>query len=186
MLLDTIKRHDDSNQIKLLSIEALKASHKLPSTIHSVPALMLLPDKTLMFGKNVFDYLLLPGSGKLLARKATTPDPLQNKQPQSTNDQGPSAFVLGANLSDNFSPFAGNDEHHDFSNTHLNDRVYNWTSVNDTGSNTPSSEVSLQEDTRVKKSLPDIDFIRQQRDMDMRGEVNVNSMPPPTATRTIS
>ena len=184
MLLETIKRHDEDKTIRLLSIEVLKMSNKLPPSIHSVPALMTLPEKQLMFGKAVFDFLLLPGSGKLLvsSKPVDKPAELQNKNEQMNGS--PAAFTLGANLSDSFSPFSSGDNgHHDFSNTQLDDRVYNWSSVTEPTTQTTSQHPPLQEDTRNRKELPDIDFIRQQRDVDLRGEVNVTSMPPATPTR---
>lgn len=66
-LLEEIKRKDVRGQVRLVSIEALRAGGRaLPPNIHSVPALLTLPDKNMMFGRPVFDYLFLPGSGKLL------------------------------------------------------------------------------------------------------------------------
>lgn len=180
MLLDTIKRHDENKTIRLLSIEVLKASNKLPGTIHSVPALMTLPEKKLMFGKSVFDFLLLPGSGKLLTMQSNRSND-STAPPGEMNQQqgGPSAFVLGANLSDNFSSYDGDNAHE-----HMNDRVYNWSSVSDQSQTPITDNTPYQEDTRTKKGLPDLDTLRQQRDMELRGEVNVNSMPHPVATRT--
>lgn len=178
MLLDTIKRHDEDKSIKLLSIEALKAVNKLPPTIHSVPALMTLPEKKLMFGKSVFDYLLLPGTGALLRMQASKVEARQ--QASNADPSAPSAFVLGANLSDNFSPYAEQDNN---SADHVDDRVYNWSHVNEAPPSIDPAQ-PLQEDTRTKKSLPDIDYILQQRDMDLRADVTVNTMPPPVATRT--
>lgn len=177
MLLDTIRRHDQKNTIKLLSIEALKASNKLPKSIHSVPALMTLPEKQLMFGKQVFDYLLLPGSGKLLSMSAPAEEQSSKPIGQPTSMGNPSAFTLGANLSDNFSSIAD-----DGASNQLDDRVYNWSNINQIGTQS-LPDMPLQEDTRVKKDLPDIDYIRQQREVDLRGDVDVNSMPHPAATR---
>lgn len=179
MLLDTIKRHDDDRTIRLLSIEALKATNKLPPTIHSVPALLTMPEKQLMFGKAVFDYLLLPGSGRLLMRKASAQN---DTPPQSASSlSNPSAFTLGSSSSDSYSLL---DAQGGVLENHLDDRTYNWSNVTN-GQDPPLQPIApLAEDTRTKKDLPDIDFIRQQRDQDLRGEVNVNSLPHPVATRT--
>lgn len=182
MLLETIKRHDENKTIRLLSIEVLKMQNKLPSTIHSVPALMTLPEKKLMFGKAVFDYLLLPGSGRLLTNK---PPPEQMPMPNAKPAEGtPAAFTLGANLSDSFSPFSSADtSHNDYSNTHLDDRVYNWSSVSEASSDKVSMHPPMQEDTRSRKELPDVDLIRQQREVELRGEVNITALPHPLQTR---
>lgn len=185
MLLETIKRHDEDKTIRLLSIEVLKISNKLPPTIHSVPALMTLPEKKLMFGKAVFDYLLLPGSGKLLTGSKPVEQPVMLNQGNNGNNGSPAAFTLGASLSDSFSPFAsGDNAHQDYSNTQLDDRVYNWASVTESTTHNTNMRPPLHEDTRSKKDLPDIDLIRQQRDVELRGEVNVTSMPNPVQTRT--
>lgn len=185
MLIETIKRHDEDKTIRLLSIEVLKVSNKLPATIHSVPALMTIPEKKLMFGKAVFDYLLLPGSGKLL--KGSKP---QHEPPIMKNDNAsgqPAAFTLGANLSDNFSPFSSGDStHNDYSNVQLDDRVYNWSTVSESTTQAQTQQPPLHEDTRTRKDLPDIDIIRQQREVELRGEVNVTSMPSPVQTRTFT
>lgn len=184
MLLETVKRHDENKTIRLLSIEVLKMANKLPPTIHSVPALMTLPEKKLMFGKAVFDYLLLPGSGKLLVGSKPADKPVIINTNSDGANGSPAAFTLGANLSDNFSPFtSGDNTHHDYSNTQLDDRVYNWASVSEVTEQNQSMRQPLHEDTRSRKELPDIDIIRQQRDVELRGEVNVASMPTPLASR---
>ena len=63
VLLDTIKRHDTKKSIKLVIIDAIidKIKHK----ITAVPALMFLPSKEVIYGKAVFDYLLLPNFRQL-------------------------------------------------------------------------------------------------------------------------
>jgi len=172
MLLDTIKRHDPDRRVKLVCIETLA---RVPSVIHSVPALMTLPEKKCMFGKAVFDYLLLPGSGKLLVAQPQQKQAEQNQEGSSD----PAAFVLGAGVSDNFSMY---EEH---AGDNLGDRVYAWATLQDQSSSVNSQNMPFQEDTRTRKELPDVDYIRQQREIDLRGEqlVNPGSLPPPTATR---
>lgn len=188
MLLDTIKRHDIDKTIKLLSIEALKTSGKLPAVVHSVPALMLTDEKRLMFGKHVFDYLLLPGSGILLmmqmkkVEEATAPHIPGEDRGESGN--GPAAFSLTCGgLANMFSPFEGDEP------VELKDRLSIWTPIQDTTTPAPSAETSpYQEETRQKISLPDIEYVRQQRDLDLRGGdmvINLNQMPPASPTRIV-
>ena len=51
ILLDTVKRHDKNKKIKLVSIDYLRSINKnIDSRIHSVPALMFIPSKELIFG----------------------------------------------------------------------------------------------------------------------------------------
>jgi len=66
MLIETIKNKDKEKTIKLVCVEVFKSNGKnVPSQIHSVPALITLPNKNILFGKDVFDYLLSPSKGKL-------------------------------------------------------------------------------------------------------------------------
>jgi hypothetical protein len=69
MLLETIQRADASGKIvKLISVEALRAAGKaIPPPVHSVPAMMLMPSKRWLYGKAVFDHLLMPGRGALVS-----------------------------------------------------------------------------------------------------------------------
>jgi hypothetical protein len=185
MLLDTIKRHDVDRIIKLVSVEALKQTGKLPSVIHSVPALMLSDEKRLMFGKNVFDYLLLPGSGVLLKMQAKKiEDATSPNIPMGSGGLNPEAFTLTCGgLADMFSPYD------DDGPAKLSDRLSTWTPIEDTTSPaSPADAAPYQEETRQKISLPDIEYIRQQRDMDLRGGdivINLNQIPPAAPTRLV-
>lgn len=179
MLIDTIRRHDAHKLVKQISIEGMKKLGKpVPPQIHSVPALLLQQGngKAYLYGKQVFDYLLAPGSGKLL----TAAPPARNTagNPSASADPSePSAFVLGASLSDRFSMIENAD-------SHMEDRLYNWTTV-DTAQNVQADgRGPYQEETRKKQELPDIDSIRAQRDLELNENyINVNALPPPSFTR---
>lgn len=67
MLLDSVQRLDAKGMVKKVLVEDLRQTHpKVYSQLQMVPALMLLPSKELLYGKAVFDYLLLPTRGKLV------------------------------------------------------------------------------------------------------------------------
>jgi hypothetical protein len=179
MLIDTIRRHDAHKLVKQISIEGMKKIGKpVPPQIHSVPALLLHQGngKAYLYGKQVFDYLLAPGSGKLLT--APPPAHATNAPAGSTashEPMEPSAFVLGSSLSDKFSMIENSDNH-------MDDRVYTWTKV-DTTENV-DGRGPYQEETRKKQELPDIDSIRAQRDLELNENyINVNALPPPSFTR---
>lgn len=178
MLLDTIKRHDQNQMIKLVCIEALRSNGKpVPQQIHTVPALMLLPSKEVMYGKKAFDYLLLPGSGKLLTAK---PAVVKSVTPGDATPGEPLAFALGMETSSTFSLVDGGDPTG-------SDRNYVWTHIGDMQEQ-PSAmvqNVAMLEETRGKKELPDLDMLRQQRELDLHGENHLkeSALPPPTATR---
>lgn len=177
MLLDTIKRHDSKSLIKLVCVESLvRSGRKVPAQIHSVPA-MILENKSMMFGKQVFDYLLLPGRGILLTQSASSQ--ATNGVSEQSSD-GPSAYSLGSAHSDQFSMIEGEGM------DGLFDRSYVWTTITDKHvSLNPMENMPLQEETRSKKELPDINTIREQRqnELQMESHLNISALPPPTSTR---
>ena len=191
MLLDTIKRHDSQGMVKLACVEALRAKKQaIPSQIHSVPALVLLPNKQTLFGKHVFDYLLLPGSGKLLTSPQTNakPESVANASANGNANSPmgePFAYSMGSSssLSDNFAmieqdvhPMQG-----------LQDRAYTWTSLQDSFDKAPvhaTADAPIQEETRTRKSLPDLDSLRAQREMELKeSDINTTQLIPPAFTR---
>ena len=148
MLLEHIKRYDKDKVIKLVSIDDLRNKNiNIESKIHSVPAFMILPSKELLFGKSVFDHLLLPGRGILCSTQSTRLEkavsgendmmPLANTgngtvgagsisgsgsggSGGSDGDSEPLAFTLNtASFSDNFSIIEDEGKE-------LNDKNYNW------------------------------------------------------------
>jgi hypothetical protein len=145
MLLEHIKRYDKEKIIKLVSIDDLRNKNiNIESKIHSVPAFMILPSKELLFGKSVFDHLLLPGRGILCSTQSTRLDktgsgendiiPLANTGNGSLGcssggsgsgsggdkDSEPLAFTLNtASFSDKFSIIEDETKE-------LNDKNYNW------------------------------------------------------------
>ena len=148
MLLEHIKRYDKEKVIKLVSIDDLRNKNiNIESKIHSVPAFMILPSKELLFGKSVFDHLLLPGRGILCSTQSTRLDkavsgendmiPLANTGNGTVgagsisvgsggtggsegDSSEPTAFTLNtASFSDNFSIIEDESKE-------LNDKNYNW------------------------------------------------------------
>jgi hypothetical protein len=148
MLLEHIKRYDKEKVIKLVSIDDLRSRNiNIESKIHSVPAFMILPSKELLFGKSVFDYLLLPGRGILCSTQSTRLDKVVSGEndmiPLANTGNGtlgsgsggsgtgsstsgvsgvsePMAFTLNtASFSDNFSIIEDETKE-------LNDKNYNW------------------------------------------------------------
>ncbi len=141
MLLEHIKRYDKDKIIKLVSIDDLRNKNiNIESKIHSVPAFMILPSKELLFGKSVFDHLLLPGRGILCSTQSTRLEkpgsgendiiPLANTGNGNVGNSSidvsgdkegePLAFTLNsASFSDNFSIIEDETKE-------LNDKNYNW------------------------------------------------------------
>ena len=175
ILLDTIKRHDKNKRIKLLSIDYLRSINKnIDPRIHSVPALMFIKSKELIFGKAVFDYLLLPNRGILFASQHSTRDKEKTTADKAvipslnSNDDiidEPMAFSLGSILSDNFSSI----DDKDLSNK---DKSYNRANIDSDNStlNTPDVKktVGLNVDDKINNKLPSIEEILQQREKDIK------------------
>lgn len=183
MLRETIKRYDPGNTIiKFVSIDALRLRGKsVPAQVHSVPALYL-PTKQILYGKDVFDYLLLPGTGKLLEQ------PQKKESEQSgtgviISEPASFAFSGSSSYSDSFANFDDNDGSGGFT-----DKNYAWSSfdVNDMPKEMISdAPVSLQEETRSsKKGLVDLDSYRIQRDLELQqNDLNTSPLPPPSTSR---
>lgn len=206
MLLDTIKTYDKQNTVKLVCIEGLK--NPLPQ-IHSVPA-MVIENKKLIFGKEVFDYLLLPRSGKLMGGNGGMPgDPppmqIQNRPmlsgppltggfnqgqtqlpgqtPGPKSEPGePMAFSIGGGgLSEAFSSIS--DTPDDVNGMH-DDRAYMWTQLDATQQEMPTIQYDQNADARTKKELPDLAAFAAQRELDLgRSEVNTTTLPPAISGR---
>jgi hypothetical protein len=190
MLLEHIKRYDKEKSIKIVSVDELRSKNiKIDSKVHSVPALLLMPSKELLFGKAVFDHLLLPPRGILCSGQSTRNDKSTKKEnaldvPDSyinkptldiTSDGEPAAFSLtGFTLSDTFSNIDDTVET-------IVDKNYNWDIISDDkniktyqGSFT-ASDVSTPESgksiinnkTDKTNGLPSIEELMQQRDKEI-------------------
>jgi hypothetical protein len=112
--------------IKLVSVDLLRSLKKpIDPKIHSVPALLIINKKEYLFGKAVFDYLLLPNRGILFSSQNTVKKDNKtseisaqpNAPVQFTGD--PQAFSLGSISSEFFSSIDNVDDM-------VSDRNYKW------------------------------------------------------------
>jgi hypothetical protein len=186
MLLEHIKRYDKEKVIKLVSIDDLRNKNmNIESKIHSVPAFMILPSKELLFGKSVFDHLLLPGRGILCSTQSTRLDkntgsgsggsggsgnvgsdsdviPLTNTKTE--NDDEPIAFTLNsASFSDNFSIIEDETKE-------SNDKNYRWdfitndSNITDGIKNIVSSDSNTTTMLKSDKSSQSLEELKKARD----------------------
>ena len=187
MLLDTIKRSNKADLFKLVCIEMLRSrGQQVPVT--NVPTLVTLPDKHMYTGKAVFDYLLLPGSGKLLTAMNNAASTSQGQSgagsgpsPNSsvgTNQLGddPIAFSMtGASFADTYT-----DVNHVGSTIESNagetNYVTPWTTLTAQDVEPLSASQFTPEETRNKKESIDLDAFKMKRDMDLQAG---NALPPP-------
>jgi hypothetical protein len=90
MLLETLKSLDKNKQIKLVSMDFIKKNNlRFDQRITHVPALLIKETDRIIFGKELFDYLLLPGKGVLLIAKPTT----TNKNENSDEPSGLDSYI---------------------------------------------------------------------------------------------
>jgi hypothetical protein len=159
ILLETIERHDKNKIVKKVSVDALRSLKKpIDPKIHSVPALLLNNTGEYIFGKSVFDYLLLPNRGVLFANNGS----VVKNEPKTVLTE-PSAFTLGTIYSENFSSLENEEQ--------LDDRNYTWESI---GNNSEKPQIVQNTDNRpidtnkegTKKDLPSIEELMKQRSND--------------------
>lgn len=156
LLIDNIKRYNAEQYFKL--VDVAQYIKKLPPQIHSVPALMFKETRRLLFGKEVFDYLLLPSKGFLLTLKKEEPV----TSSLETTDS-PAAFALFNNGS---SLYGDNFAFIDDVPTGGAEKSYTWCSI------TENIKIETPEDPNVekgtsKKDIPDIATLRSQRETEI-------------------
>lgn len=175
VLLDTIKRHDTKKTIKLVCIDTRISLIK--DKISKVPALMFLPTKEVIYGKAVFDYLLLPNRGYLFTNNNSR-DKSDTQTQQSSlhapsiplnttiESNEPISFSLGTIMSEKFSDI--NDDNINSLNI-SKDRIYGWDLItNDEQNKPPEIKISGNgENTRDFKSdkkLPSLEELTKERE----------------------
>ena len=192
MLIETIKRYNAKNMIKCVSIDVLRANGKILPQIHSVPALLTLPEKELIFGKTVFDYLLLPKTGKLMQQSNSNNNNYQDNQNTSSqnslkssqNDSDePLSFSMNSNsFSDSFAMI---EDDNDISQNGLNDRSYSWSSLNPNDMDSLRPEINdISVETRTKKEPLDLNDLYARRALELeQTDLNIKQLPLPNITR---
>ena len=157
LLVDNIKRYNAEKYFKLVDV-----SHyikMIPPQIHSVPALMFKETRKLLFGKEVFDYLLLPSKGFLLTLKKE--DPITSSLETSEHPSSFSLFNNGSSIyGDNFAFI-------DEAPTDGTEKSYTWCSI------TENIKIETPEDPNVEKGtskvdIPDIATLRSQRESEIQ------------------
>lgn len=162
VLLDTIKRYDNKKTIKLVCIDS--KINIVKDIIKNVPALMFLPSKEIIYGKKVFDYLIMPDRGYLFTSKSgrnnkedmsslSSPIPLNNEMTDE-----PEAFSLGSILTDNFSNI-------DDDNVINKNKIYKWDFIeNDNRNINIEREFKEKSNEKTNKNLPSIEELTRDRE----------------------
>ena len=186
MLLETIKRHNAEEFIKCISIDVLRAVGKNLPQIHSVPALLILPQNEILFGKSVFDYLLLPKTGKLFNPPEKTTSQMQKPpggaEPPSTEPKSFSIMSSSSGFSDNFAMI---DENPEINNSGLDDRIYGWATIDNSEiNNMPIKNEITATETRTKREALNLDDYRAKRALELdQNHLNTTQLLPPTTSR---
>ena len=151
ILLDAISKHDKNNSVKTISVETMiNNNYEIDKMIHSVPALVIpkenkINNEEILYGKQVFDYLLLPNRGALFNQDNNTRLNKESKDSQentvfteiSENENEPSAFTLGSSMSDKFSSLDEN------SDNLLKDKNYSWDLLTNADNNIENKEFDI-------------------------------------------
>lgn len=181
MLLEQIQRYDKKYLFKLVNVEKiLSKGLKLPPEVQCVPTLMISsPQRRYVFGKQLFDYLLLPNKGLLFQTNKPIPTDNANIHSSITTDE-PLAFTFGSGLSgDSFSFIDESAE----KTTNDNHKRYVWSSIQENGNIiTAEAMNSLKmEEGRNKNNLPDVSQLRAERELDIQSHLNTTTLPPPSS-----
>jgi len=101
MLLETLNTLDKKKIIKLISIDYIKSNNlNIDNRITHVPAMFLKDLNKVLLGKDVFDYLFLPGKGVLLK---SNNDNITNDNINTDEPLGVNSFISQSyeNIDDN-------------------------------------------------------------------------------------
>lgn len=178
MLINQLDQYGVKKHFKVVNVEKiLSKGLKLPESITVVPSLMLMPQKNVLSGKQLFDYLLLPNKGLvfLLDKQALSQKSETDKGNTSNELNGPSAFGFKSNCSGDLFSFIEEDSPE--SDPH---KQYNWSNLQDEGIilTNEMMSASTAEALSGNKSTPDLSKLQSDRAMDLQNYLNTSTLPP--------
>lgn len=200
MLLDSVQRMDSKGVVRKVCIDTLRQTHPgLFKQLKAVPALMILPSREILYGKQVFDYLLLPSRGKLVVGDGGATGAVGGNGDMNGGSGGASASMSGVlhqeegilpfgGLKGGFGDnFAGLDESESTpSNPDCNPHSsYNWTSIaemekqgrGDGGNIAAPIAGGMGVETKVSKGDLNLDEYKQRREQDKLAFYSAQPMP---------
>lgn len=160
MLVDSIKRYNGLDHMKLVNVENYKAKGvSIPAQIHSVPALLFPESKKVIFGKQVFDFLLLPSKGFLFNLPKKNGGESSGGGMEGGGNGEPLSFSLTNSSSDAYSFIEADkpDPH----------KMYGWSDINE-NIIIPTTMEDAKESKRGGSSIPDLGLLKSQRDMQLQ------------------
>lgn len=184
ILLETIAKHDKNNIVKTISVDTMiNNGYDINKMIHSVPALVIpkenkINNEEILYGKQVFDHLLLPNRGALFTYDNNTRLNKETKDSQENtvftqeveNQNEPSAFTLGSSMSDKFSSLDEN------SDNLLKDKNYSWELLTNTNNDIENNDFDIAStalnpmssvNDKSEKKLPSLEELMHKRKQDI-------------------
>lgn len=158
LLIENITRYSAEKYFKMVDVSHYKT--KMPPQIHSVPAMMFKETKKLIFGKQVFDYLLLPNKGFLLTFKAEDPS-APSLEPTTDTPASFSLFNNTSSFGDNFA-FIGESQENEMA-----EKSYTWCSITENIKIETPDDPNVEKGT-TKKDIPDIATLRSERENEIK------------------
>lgn len=156
ILLETIKKHNNDS-IKLVSVDNLRAKG-VKLKVQHVPAILFKNTEKIIYGKDVFDYLLLPGQGILLKDNGNK-DSSTNKNFDDIVDE-PSG--IHSHIDNNYESLEN-------SNEIIGTSASQWEVINTNNNNvTPSFDIMDRSDEdKEHKKLPSMEDIMKKRELEI-------------------
>uniref|UniRef100_A0A6C0CRU3 Uncharacterized protein n=1 Tax=viral metagenome TaxID=1070528 RepID=A0A6C0CRU3_9ZZZZ len=177
MLMDQLERYKAKKYFKLINIEKLLSKGmKVPSVVHVVPALMMLPSKKVLIGKQLFDYLLLPNKGFIFTIEQNKINTESRQITDKLIDDNPIAFGFINNASGDYFTYI-EDASGDINDQH---KQYNWASIDEKITiKTPKEDDYITEDKSNRKpKMPDLSVLQSERALDIQNHLNNTTLPP--------
>lgn len=165
MLMNQLDQYGVKKHFKVVNVEkVLSKGLKLPPGIDSVPSLMLMPQKKILTGKPLFDYLLLPNKGLIfMLDKMNVNPPAAVEKPSE-----PTAFGFKSNDSSDL--FSYIEEESQINDPH---KQYNWSSIHE-----EDKIITPMESDNKTKGLPDLSQLQAERALDIQNHLNNIPLPP--------
>lgn len=183
MLMDQLGHYGVKKYFKFVNVERLHSKGlSVPSSIMSVPSLMIMPQKDVLTDKKLFDYLLLPNKGLIFNLDKMAAPKTEGgagggaaQQQQSAGDGEPSAFGFKNNISSDLFSFIEEDEHPN-ADPH---KQYNWANLEDRNEILTGEMIAQTESEKSNgRSAPDLSKLQADRALDIQNYMNTSSMPP--------
>ena len=151
ILLETIKKHDKVDTLKLVSVDNLRSRGvKLNDNIKHVPAILFKNTEKFIYGKEVFDYLLLPGHGILL----------NNSKANINNNTDIEPVGMNSYIQQNY-------ENLEDVNVLTGTSGSQWEQLTHSNDTTPLSLMDNTDENKEHKKLPSMEEIMKQRQLEI-------------------